>query len=95
MSFTVKGIGVRRGEQAIVYFIPSHTGRRLQKGITRSECLSAFNELVRSRMISRTWFNDQLASCAKEGACNFTTIGGLFELLGIAKRGGRGTYLAV
>lgn len=32
------------------------------------------------------------AACAKEGACNFTTIGGLLELLGQAERGERGVY---
>ena len=36
--------------------------------------------------------NDKLVDCRKEGGCNFTTIGGVFELLGVAVFSHRGCY---
>jgi hypothetical protein len=33
-----------------------------------------------------------MTACAKEGGCNFTTIGGVFEVLGYAKYE-RGMYV--
>ena len=92
--FRVKGEGMRRGERAIIYTIPSHaaTSRRHEKGITGSELELAYAELVRSGSFTRDWFNEHLQACAKEGACNFTTIGGLLQLLGEAEYVERGTY---
>ena len=39
-----------------------------------------------------SWFTSALPGCSGEGSCNFTTIGGVFELLGLAVRDGRGAY---
>lgn len=36
--FRIKGLGIRRGESALVYTIPSHTGKKpYEKGIALSE----------------------------------------------------------
>lgn len=85
-DFVIKGIGKRRGEQALIYYIPnSKTGLpTYEKGITISEFESAYLQLNKNGMITRTWFNTSLSACSAEGGCNFTTIGGIFELLGIA-----------
>lgn len=93
-DFVVKGWGTRRGESALVYCIPNHQqpGKPYEKGITVSEFKKAFAELKRSGEFTRTWFNENLPECAKEGACNFTTIGGIFELLGEASYFERGVY---
>jgi len=90
----VKGIGRRRGEEALVYYIPNHSNpdKPHQKGITRSEFQKAFDELVRSGAFTKSWFNRHLQECSYEGSCNFTTIGGLFQLIGIAKYSSPGVY---
>jgi len=93
-DFVVKGWGRRRGEHALVYFIPNHRdpGRPYEKGITTSDFEKAFAELRLSGVFTRSWFNEHLQACAKEGACNYTTIGGVFNILGEAAYVRRGTY---
>ncbi len=39
-----------------------------------------------------SWFKSARAECSKNGPCNFTMIGGVFALLGIAVRHGRSVY---
>lgn len=93
--FRVKGMGRRRGEEALIYQIPSHTGRRpYEKGITLSEFSSAWSQLDQSGELTAAWFKTNLPSCAKEGSCNFTSIGGVFEMLGLAKYISRGRYVS-
>lgn len=93
-DFIMKAWGTRRGENALVYFVPNHVNpdKPNQKGVTVSEFEEAFAELKRSGEFTRVWFNKHLANCAKEGACNYTTIGGVFELLGEAAYSRRGVY---
>lgn len=93
--FRIKGIGKRRREEALTYLIPSHSPRTSHyiKGITLSEFEKAYSELISSKKLTRKWFNLELQDCAKEGACNFTTIGGIFQLLGLAKYKERGIYV--
>ena len=94
-AFIVKNWGRRRGEEALVYLIPNHVnpGKPREKGIALSEFRRAYDELQRAEKLTRTWFNNNLVACSKEGGCNFTTIGGIFQLLGVAKYSGRGVYL--
>jgi len=95
-DFVVKGWGTRRGERALIYTIPNHKTptRPYQKGITVSEWQRAFDCLIANGEMSRSWFERSLPACAKEGGCNFTTIGGIFELLGHARHE-RGVYRRV
>jgi hypothetical protein len=90
-NYTVKGLGKRRGETALIYRVPSNIGprRHYEKGVTQSEYERAYEQLVHTGEFSRKWFNDNLSSCAAEGPCNFIAIGKTFILLGIAdsKRG--------
>ena len=92
--FRIKGLGMRHGEQAIVYFVPSKDGVRIvtEKGVTKSELWDAYSNLLRTNEFSRAWFNNNLGRAAREGPCNFTTIGGLFELLNIAAYKKKGIY---
>lgn len=85
-DFIVKGWGRRRRENALIYFIPNHINPRspYEKGITESEWEQAYQQIIKNGEFNRTWFNRNMQACAKEGGCNFTTIGGIFELLGIA-----------
>jgi hypothetical protein len=93
-DFTVKGWGKRRGEWALIYEIPNHKSptKPYQKGVTTSEWEQAFAQINASGELSRSWFDAHMPACAKEGGCNFTTIGGIFELLGMAEYR-RGCYI--
>lgn len=95
-NFTVKGVGMRRGEAALVYRIPTNNPikypRGHEKGVTFTEFYEAYTVLQETSSLTREWFDKNLPECAKEGGCNFTTIGGIFELLGIASYSGHGTY---
>jgi hypothetical protein len=86
-AFKIKGLGKRRGEKALIYYIPNHNNpnKPYQKGITVSEFETAYQQLANNGELSRSWFNENLSQCAKEGTCNFTTVGGIFELLDLAE----------
>jgi len=90
-DFVIKGWGKRRGEVALIYRIPNqkNPGFYYEKGIAKSEFEKAYQQILNNNNFSREWFNENLQGCAKEGDCNFTTIGGIFELLGLVeyKRG--------
>jgi hypothetical protein len=93
-DFVVKGWGTRRNDRALVYTIPNHKtpARPYEKGVTISEWRQAFEQLTKTGSFSRRWFEAEMAACAKEGGCNFTTIGGVFEALGYATYE-RGVYV--
>lgn len=86
-DFRVKKWGMRRGERALVYLIPNHTNPQKphEKGITESEFQRAYERLMQEGEFSHQWFNQHMSECASEGDCNFTTIGGIFQLLGVAE----------
>ncbi|NTU44156.1 MAG: hypothetical protein HGA99_01360 [Chlorobiaceae bacterium] len=92
--FLVKGWGIRREEQALIYKIPNHKKpeKPYEKGITVSEFEKAYQEIQRTGFFTRKWFDRTLSKCSQEGGCNFTTIGGIFQLLGIATYSKRGVY---
>lgn len=94
-NFKIKGWGVRRGEPSMIYWIPNHKdlSNPSEKGITISEFERAYIEIMTSRKFTRAWFNANLIACAKEGSCNFTTIGGVFVLLGFMRYASRGIYV--
>lgn len=48
--------------------------------------------LVRSGTLTRQWFKEHLPECDAEGDCNFTTVGGLVTLLGVAIYMKQGIY---
>lgn len=86
-------MGKRRGEDSLIYTIPSHTrDKPYEKGITLSEFEKSYSQLQETGCLERSWFTSYLKECAKEGSCNFTTIGGVFQLLGIAQYSERGKY---
>ncbi len=93
-EFRVKGLGMRRGEKAIINTIPNHQRpeRPYEKGINISEFEAACKQLMTAGALTRQWFKDNLPGCESEGSCNFTTVGGLFVLLGKAKYAERGIY---
>ena len=92
--YRVKGWGRRRGERALIYCIPNraNSSQPHEKGITESEWKQAYDQLISEGEFSHSWFRSAMAGCHNEGTCNFTTIGGVFQALGIAVRHGRGVY---
>ncbi len=42
--------------------------------------------------LTHKWFKENLTKCAKEGSCNFTTLGGILEKIGVVKYVKRGMY---
>ena len=86
LQYKIKGYGMRRGEKAVIYTIPGrkNLNNTHEKGINFSEFEKAFEHLNSSGELSSNWFKLNLSECKKEGGCNFTTIGGIFELLGLA-----------
>ena len=84
----------RRGERALVYSIPNrrNPSRPYAKGVNVSDWEQAYEQLMSTGSLEYSWFRSSMAECCKSGACNFTTIGGVFVLLGIAVRLGRGVY---
>ena len=92
-SYTVKGLGKRRGATALIYRIPNRTGSgtHYEKGVTETEFDQAYKQLVNTGAFTRKWFNANLSACAKHGPCNFIAIGKMLVLLGVATPG-RGKY---
>ena len=84
----VRRWGRRRGEPALVYLI---NGRH-EKGITESEWRQAFAELEMTGEFTRSFFRQEMPRCHKEGSCNYTTIGAVFEHVGVAIYRRRGVY---
>lgn len=96
-NFTIKGIGKRRNEEALIYIIPTNNPEKYpkghEKGITFNEFYSSYAILQETSKFERAWIETNLPECIKEGSCNFTTIGGIFELLGIAQYNNLGCYI--
>lgn len=94
-EFKIKSWGKRRGEDALTYWVPNHKNpaKPLVKGITVLEFSRAYDQLLQDSQFTRKWFNVNLEACAREGSCNFTTIGGIFQLLGVAHYDRPGIYV--
>ena len=96
-TYRVKGWGMRRGERALIYFIPNRrdASKPYQKGVTVSEWRLACERLDTTGELRSSWFTSALPRRSTEDPCNFTTMGGVFVLLGLAARAGRGLYRRV
>jgi len=85
---------MRKKEIALIYLIPNNKNpaNPYQKGITESEFGKSYSRLMETGTFSHQWFKEHLLRCAGEGSCNFTTIGGIFEKLRLAKYEKPGLY---
>jgi hypothetical protein len=54
-----------------------------------------FEELGKTGELRTAWFRESFYDGEDLGGCNFTTIGGLFILIGIAKRARKGLYVSI
>ena len=93
-EYYVKGWGIRRGQRALIYYIPNHKNpaKPYEKGITISEFQIALERIQNEEDLTRKWFKENLIRCNKEGGCNFTTLGGIFQKLSYVEYVGNGVY---
>ena len=93
-AYVVKRWGMSRGEEALVYELPTRPGtkRASQKRIPSSAFEQAYNVLTTTGELTREWFVNHYPKLDADGSCNFTTLGGVFELLGVAKYERPGIY---
>jgi hypothetical protein len=93
-KYVITGWGKSRGEDALVYQLPMKPVSKnpSTKRIPVAAFERAYEELIRHGEISRTWFKKEFPNLTKDGACNFTTLGGIFILLGEAVYESKGLY---
>ncbi len=96
-KYKVVGWGESRGEEALVYEIPAEAGslKASRKRVTASAFELSFSALQTAEGFTKSWFDEHLPDMARDGACNFTTIGGVFILLGEALYASRGRYAKI
>lgn len=92
--YTVVRWGKSRGEEALVYQIPAKHGtiKPSEKRVTVSAFRKAFDILQKSGKITRSWFAQEFPKLESDGSCNFTTLGGVFVLIGEAWYARPGEY---
>ena len=89
--------GISRGEEALVYRIPTkgNTVRASTKRVPSSVFEAADGVLAATGEITRAWFAKTFPKVWADGACNFTTLVGVFELLGDVTYAEPGKYRRV
>jgi hypothetical protein len=93
--FRVKGDGIRRGRRALVYTIPNHgnPAKPHEKGVTYVELEEDLRTATTGRNVDQRLASTASSWLYAEGSCDFTTVGGLFVLLGKAEYAGPGSYI--
>ena len=79
----VKEWSISAGERALVYTMPNKNNpdKLDSKLIKESDFRKSYYQLTTYGTFTKQWLKLNLPVLAKQG-CNFTTIGGIFELLG-------------
>lgn len=75
----------KNGENIMYYSIPNkiNASKPYTKSIKESDFKKAYFQLSKVGLLNRIWFNKELQHDSCCHPCNFTTIGGIFELLEI------------
>ena len=75
----------KNDENIMRYSIPNkiNVGKPYTKSIKESDFKKAYIQLSKVGLLNRNWFNKELQHDSYCHPCNFTTIGGIFELLEI------------
>jgi len=84
----------RQGKEVLEYSIPtkSGTGKQQKKTIFSEVFEAAYEALCSKRDITKDWLANTFPKVNAAGGCNFTTLGGIFEILNLVERAGRGVY---
>lgn len=94
-NYTVKGLGKRHGEEALIYLIPNNRGfqnKQDEKGFSKSDLERAHNRLSSHKEFTRKWFESAMRECSKGAPCNFLAIGAVFCGLNLAFKKKPGVY---
>lgn len=83
--YTLKRIGISRGKKAVVYEIPKKIKSKQfsEKRIPLDVFEAAVHQIKTKGILSKTWFKQTYPDIDADGSCNFTTLGGVLELLKI------------
>ena len=65
------------------------------KIVSKAEFREAYQRLLDNHNFTKLWYIDNFPIKAKNSGCNYTTIGGIFILLGIANHIRNGRYQLV
>jgi hypothetical protein len=84
----------KSGEEVLEYSIParSDTMKRSTKRIPSSVFREAYEVLCDKGEITKDWLASTFPKVDACGGCNFTTLGGIFQLLGLAEWEKPGVY---
>lgn len=93
-TYLLVRMGESRGERAVVYQLPVRPGskRASTKRIPFSAIETSARQLLAAGLLTRRWFASRFPKLEADGTCNFTTVGGILELLGYARYAGQGEY---
>jgi len=87
-EYKIKQWSYRDGEERLSYTVAN-------KSIPVFWIRGCFEELRSTGELRTAWFRERFYHGKDLGGCNFTTIGGLFVLIGIAERAGAGFYVSI
>lgn len=93
-EFRINGWVDSTDGEALAYIIPSHAvpPRAHSKTVSTRRIKLSFARLMTTGELTRSYFRTTGAKNTDEGGCNFTTVGGLFCLLGFAEYAGNAAY---
>ena len=63
-----------------------------EKAVPFDTLYAAYQRLIGTGILLRAWYNETFPKEAANRPCNFTTIGGVFVVLGFAEHMGNGVY---
>jgi hypothetical protein len=92
--YVVVGLGTKNGKPALEYMIPPKCpdAKPNKKKILRDEWEHACEHIERDGVYTRQTWAERFPTQASSCPCNFTTIGGLLEVAGLARRNALGSY---
>lgn len=67
-------------------------GSSNKKAVPFDTLYAAYRRLTETGILLRAWYNETFPAEAEDYPCNFTTIGGVFVVLGFAEHMGNGVY---
>jgi len=85
------------GKSKLVYSFPSNASpiESHKKTIKEDEIIKSHERLETTGKLTTAWYSGKFPEIYSHSPCNFTTIGGLFVKLGIARYEKAGLYVKV
>jgi hypothetical protein len=94
---TIKGWANRGGLPALIYISPNRANpaHPHEDGINTVEWEQAYKQLLDTGEFTKKWYAHHMPRCSTKNRRGFSTIGGLFSLIGLAKYKSEGVYRSV